>query len=329
MKLLLVDSSFLHNSVIKQDTLKFFNKNGIQCEYFEATYANDALQTIIDNNIDIAYIDISSKDYDGIQLLKDIKALDCVRQPKIVAVTILDDKKYRYEALKLDVYRYIYKPYDYLEIETSLEKLFNDNYYSKESNRVNNTINTDDIIDDEFMDFDDSDSDSDDEFMDFDGEHDDIDHNKELMDIYNDSHKKLSAKEFLAEYEEQGIDLEELDGLEEDLDSLIAKLLFDYDVKSNLENITNLLEEYNRFLYTFSEFEELSKVIYILVELLNDIDFDTLKSTKMCSKFIVAIIEDLVDWKEHVFVLEDAVDVYYINASILNSYVQLKDIVTK
>ena len=107
------------------------------------------------------------------------------------------------------------------------------------------------------------------------------------------------------------------------------KLLSDYDIKSNLENITKLLEEYNRFLYTFSEFEELSKVIYILIELLNDTDFDTLKSKKMCSKFIVAIIEDLADWKEHVFVLKDAVDVYYINASILNSYVQLKDIVNK
>lgn len=247
------------------------------------------------------------------------------------------DKKYRYEALKLNVYRYIYKPYDYLEIEESLEKFFKDNYYSKESNRLNNNINTDDVIDfqesksfkeednDDFMDFDDED-----DFIDFnDEDEDEIDHSKELMDAYNDSHKKVTAKEFLELYKDEGIDTEELSELEDDLDTLISNILFNENLEENLPDIINILEKYNRFLYMFSEFEELSKVIYALVELLNSIDYSTLKRTKITSKFIVAIIEDLFDWKEHVFILKDAVDVYYINASILNSYVQLKDIITK
>jgi DNA-binding response OmpR family regulator len=336
LKILLVDSWLLNNKVIEQDAMEYFKSHKIEFQFFECDNEIDALNIIKDNEIDIAYIDISAEEYDGIQLLKDIKSLN-VRQPKITAVTVLYDKKYRYEALKLNVYRYIYKPYDYVEIEESLEKFFNDNYYSKGSNRTSETINTDDFIDfdeddeddetkddndNDFMDFD-----EDDDFIDFDEEEDTIDHSKELMDAYNDSHKKVTAKEFLSFYNEQGIDSEELVELEESLDTLISHILFDDNLKDNLPEVIDILEKYNSFLYMFSEFEELNKVIYALVELLNNIDFDTLKRTKMTSKFIVAIIEDLFDWKEHVFVVKDAVDVYYINASILNSYVQLKDII--
>jgi|GEM_PF-1558791 len=337
VKILLLDSWFLNNKVIEQDATQYFKNNNIQYQFFECDNAKDALNIVETNEIDIAYIDISSKQYDGIQLLKDIKSL-CGRQPKITAVTVLYDKKYRYEALKLNVYRYIYKPYDYLEIEESLDKFFSQNYYSKESNRLSHSINTDEFIDfdedannnidktdDDFMDFDEAD-----DFLDFDDEdEDEIDHSKELMDAYNDSHKKVTAKEFLELYKLEGIDTEELNELEEDLDTLISNILFNENLEENLPDIINILEKYNRFLYMFSEFEELTKVIYALVELLNGIDYSTLKRTKMTSKFIVAIIEDLFDWKEHVFIIKDAVDVYYINASILNSYVQLKDIIQK
>ncbi len=41
------------------------------------------------------------------------------------------NKKYRYEALKLKVYRYIYKPYDSHEIVESLDAFFNENDYYK------------------------------------------------------------------------------------------------------------------------------------------------------------------------------------------------------
>ena len=350
-KILLVDSWLLNNKVIEQDAQEYFKNHNIEFQFFECDNNIDALSIIKNNDIDIAYIDISSKEYDGIQLVKDIKSLGG-RQPKITAVTVLYDKKYRYEALKLNVYRYIYKPYDYIEIEESLEKFFSKNYYSKESNRLTNDINTDDFIDfqesnafdeiedldkdsklnnttdnDDFMDFE-----EDDDFLDFDDEDEDeneIDHSKELMDAYNDSHKKVTAKEFLELYSDEGIDTDELNELEEDLDALISNILFNENLEENLPEIINILEKYNRFLYMFSEFEELTKVIYALVELLNDIDYSTLKRTKMTSKFIVAIIEDLFDWKEHVFIIKDAVDVFYINASILNSYVQLKDIIQK
>ena len=319
LKILLVDSWLLNNKVIEQDSKVYLDGHDIKYQFLESKTPEDAIKLIKEHQPQIAFIDISSKQFDGIQLLKDIKKLE-INHPTIIAATTLCDKKYRYEALKLNVYRYIYKPYDYKEIIETLEKTLEK--YFKDTNTTSEILTA--LVDDEQDDF--FDFDEDDEFMDFDND-DEIDHSKELMDAYNDSHKKVTAKEFLSFYSEQGIDSEEFTELEEELDTLISHILFDDNLKENLPEVIDILEKYNRFLYMFSEFEELSKVIYGLVELLNNINFDTLKRTKMTSKFIVAIIEDLFDWKEHVFVLKDAVDVYYINASILNSYVQLKDIV--
>ena len=40
--------------------------------------------------------------------------------------------------------------------------------------------------------------------------------------------------------------------------------------------------------------------------------------------YIKSIIMDLLDWKEHVFIKHDAGDVFYANASLLNSYIEVK-----
>ena len=348
-KVLLVDRWILNSKVIEQDSQKYFEINNIDYKFFECSNAQEAINTLNNEQINIAFIDISSKDFDGIQLLRDIKSMN-ILQPKIVAVTVLDDKKYRYEALKLKVYRYIYKPYDFYEIQEALNKLFNNHNYSlgindyfsllKKEEKQEETQEDDFLDFDEFDEFDEPDETENkqeqednlfefDDFDDIDEEDQKVVHSEDLMKAYNQSHKQVTAKEFLDENEEVGvIDTEQLNDLEEDLDATVASILFD-DITDKIPDIIYILEKYNRFLYTFSEFEELCKVIYAMIELLENTDFDQLKRKDMASKFVVAILEDLVDWKEHVFVLEDAVDVYYINASILNSFVLLKDIVNK
>ena len=321
INVLCLDNSFLHNAVVRQDAQKYFDFIGKECTFFEETNSETALEVILNNNIDLAFIDISSKKFDGIQLLKKIKEIKGW-QPKIIAVTTLCDTKFRFEALKLEVYRYIYQPYDDKEIFVVLEKYFGDHYSS--TNKHKEVIEKVTEDKDEFLDFGDE---EDDDFFDFDDDEDDIEHNAELMDVYNKSHKNVTPAEFFQEYGEDGIDTEELQDLEDELDRVIANILFDDNLQEEFPNIISLLEKYTRFLYMFTEFEELSSVIYNLTELLKNIDFSTSTKTIIISKFIVAIIQDLIDWKEHVFILKDAVDIYYINASILNSYVQLKDII--
>ena len=100
--------------------------------------------------------------------------------------------------------------------------------------------------------------------------------------------------------------------------------MIDNDFEAVLEDILNILETYNKFLYNFIEFEELSKVVYSMVILLREMDFENLSSQTMVSKFTLAAIQDLVEWKERVFIAQDSEDVYYIHDPILNTFVQYR-----
>jgi DNA-binding LytR/AlgR family response regulator len=312
-KILSVDANLINSKIIEQDIKKYFDSVNIEFEFFTAQTPQSTLDIINEQNIDIIFLDISSKQYDGIKLLKYIKQQD-VRQSKIVGVTVLDDHTFRFAALKYKVYRYIYKPYDNKEIETLLRKYFTFNYYAKEINRTENFINVGDI----------EQPSNTSEIMPQNMTEDDL----ELVSSYQKRHVKHNAKEFIALYDEWGYDVEDLNDLELSLDKLMMSIMMDDDFESALPDIINILETYNKFLYVFTEFEELSKVVYSMAILLREIDFETLESQTMVSKLVLAAIQDLVEWKERVFIAEDAEDVYYINDPVLNTFVQLQDLLS-
>ena len=61
------------------------------------------------------------------------------------------------------------------------------------------------------------------------------------MDAYNDSHKKVSAKDFLEEYRDIGINTEELQDLEDELDDL------DDELEELLKPVASRLSAYPDF----------------------------------------------------------------------------------
>jgi len=309
-KILSVDANLINSKIIEQDVKAYFDSIEENIEFYFAQNPQNTLDIINENDIDIIFLDISSKHYDGIKLLKYIKQQP-KRQSKIVGVTVLDDHTYRFEALKQKVYRYIYKPYDNKEIETLLKKFFSKNYYAKEINRIENFINVEDIennIPEPIQSI--------------------QEHDLELVSSYQKRHTIHDAKEFLELYEDWDFNVEDLNDLELSLDQLMISIMMDNDFEAAMPDILNILETYNKFLYMFTEFEELSKVVYSLVILLRELDFDKISSQTMISKLVLASIQDLVEWKERVFIAQDAKDVYYINDPILNSYVQLQDLLS-
>ena len=311
-RILSVDANLLNSKIIEQDIKVYFDSIDEKFEFFVAQTPQNTLDIINTHNIDIIFLDISSKFYDGIKLLKYIKQQP-TRQSKIVGVTVLDDHTYRFKALKYKVYRYIYKPYDNKEIETVLKKYFSRNYYTKEINRIESFINIEDIQHPTEK---------------FENLNAIKEEDLELVSSYQKRHIKHTAHEFTELYDEWGYDVEDLNDLELSLDKLMMSILMDDDFEAALPDIINILETYNRFLYIFTEFEELSKVVYSIVILLREIEFDKLESFTMISKLVLTVIQDLVEWKERVFIAQDTDDVYYINDPILNSYVQIQDLLT-
>lgn len=304
-----LDSSVISNKVLEQDIKEYGVKHNEEFNFISTTQPEDTLECLSTTDIDILLIDISSEKYNGLDVLKEIKQLN-IRQPKIIAVTILEDHYFRYEALKLKVFRYIYKPYDNKEIHEALDKFFDKNYYSKKLNREEHFINVDDIENPKHL-------------HTLSQEETDL-----LIKSFFEKHKQISAKQFLKKYEGWGLNTDELDELEFALERVLLNILHNNDFQSALPDIVRMLETYNSFLYTFEEFDELSKVVYAIMILLRDLQLENVTNQVMVSRLIVTTLQDLVDWKEAVFSDQNTDDVYYINDVILNSYVQIQDLVT-
>ncbi len=212
-KILSVDANLLYSRILKQDIEEYFNLQGETIEFHASQTSQQTLDIINTHQIDIIFLDISSKQFDGIKLLKYIKQQP-VRQSKIVGVMDLYDHTYRFQALKQKVYRYIYKPYDNQEIHAVLSKFFKKNYYNKEINRTENFINVEDI---EHKD------------SDFTNEVEKTEYEKELVQTYISVHQKTDAKSFLKSYEDWAYDLDDLDDLELALKRLMNDLIMESD----------------------------------------------------------------------------------------------------
>jgi len=309
-KILSIDSNLLNSKVIEQDVKEYFKSIDDECEFFASQNPQNTLDIINSKKIDIIFIDISSKNYDGLRLLKYIKAQG-LKQSKIVAVTTLEDHSFRIEALKQKVYRYIYKPYDNKEIKEVLAKFFSINYYAKEINRTEHFINVSDLSADT----------------------NEIKHSiktkedEAIIESFGITHKSMTAKDFVLSYEEFNLEIHHLDDLDLALDKLIESILIFDNFEEALPNIIYILETYNSFLFALTEFVELSSVVYSILILVRDLDINKIDCKPMVTRLIITTIQDLVDWKEKVFIDQTADDIYYINDCILNSYVQLQDLI--
>ena len=145
------------------------------------------------------------------------------------------------------------------------------------------------------------------------------------MQTFNESHKRVPSSEFLKDYPDLYYILDDLDDLDYEVNEIID-CLDEANLEEDVYTIANIFESYSVFLNIFSSFYELSTAMQLLRNVLLNTNLENLdgKSRMFVSKFIVAILEDLQKWKDHVFIVQDAVDVFYINASALNSCIQLE-----
>lgn len=131
--------------------------------------------------------------------------------------------------------------------------------------------------------------------------------------------KKTSAKELL---QDSDIDLSVLEELLE-RDSEIINILYKdkLDEESKLEAI-HFLEGYSKALNTFYVFKELSYSISILIVELSAYSVNN-KTNSTLVKLLNKIIDDLIEWKNGVFVRQDVDDINYIDNSFYANVAQI------
>jgi len=311
MNILLVDDVESNLGVLSLLLEEWFEDNDIDDDKYTFTNAyngKEALEKVQETKFDIIFLDIMMPVMDGLEALQKIRDLQLDYEPVIIMATALGDTKVKQDAKRLKANAYITKPIKAQMIEVMLSRY------------VDKSALLEDKTDDDFMEFDDFD-----DFDDFGDENTNAE--KNMMNSLNQTHQSMNAKDFLAQFSDVEIDLEEIHEIEEYLHKVIYNLEHITCLESYKDELLESFEKYKTFLNTFSEFYEIYTIITNLITMIQTSDLSTVKNQKYIMGFLVALISDLIEWQNHIFIKEDASDICYMNASILNSYIQLKNII--
>lgn len=266
-----------------------------------------------ENLYDIIFLDVMMPHLDGfgfLQLLRNDQNLK--KQPIIIMATALGDADTIKKEKKYGANAYMVKPIRFKVVQVVLDKYFV-------------TLDEGDFdVEDEFdfnFDFDDSDN-SEDEFL---------ENEKDLLftQIIRKGYTPLAAEEFMDAYEYNADVIE--DKLY-DLDKFIFEVFDDgiedtIDLEIEIDNIKKIFYQLNELLSKFAELTDLYMCISSLSEKLDNIDFTTLSTQKKetIGKFVKSIVFDIIEFKTQVFIEKKTDNIYYANASIASSCLQINN----
>jgi len=317
--ILLIDDKSSNNVTLELLIESYLEENGIELQSVNIVSLDNGIDAIkkvlLDNNIDIIFLDLMMPKIQGMDVLEVIRLADLKKQPKIIIVTALHDKDTRLEAKRKKANAYITKPIDIKMIKAMLDYYLKSNFVLVSSN-LNSFDNFEDNLEDDFFDLD---------------GFEDIISEGQRRDIntYNQSHLKVKAEDFLKDIDNLEHIIEDFQDIEYDLIKTIDNL----DEKTLSKNIEIILESFNTYasvLNGFHDFYELSVALRQIKRVLSEANFSDempLKNKQKIANYTKAILNDLVEWQNHVFVSQDALDVFYINASLLSSCMQLENMI--
>jgi CheY-like chemotaxis protein len=298
MKILIVDDEQINSKMLKFHIENFYKQNNIEDYSIDiAQNGLEALGFMFITQYNIMFLDVRMPTFDGIKVLNVLKNKQEIQKPYICMTTSLGEKKYTnlFELLKAN--SYIIKPIN----EEIIFKLLGQ-FLPKNEDLTEDRLENED----EFFDFDDDDT-----------------------QIQEHTYPQISASEFVKEFENIDYILEDI----EEIDYLLFELIDNLDIDTfeySKNEISNALDKYSMFLRSLMAFDEISIALYQLnnsVESLHIENYEELKKNFII-ELIRAILEDLSNWKNFVFVEQTAQDVHYINDSVLSNCAQLKELIS-
>lgn len=117
MRILAVDDSVINLASVEQ-------KLKDRYEVVTVNSGERALRYLKNEKPDLILLDIRMADMDGIQTLKEIRALENGADVPVIMLTSLGDKGSIVETQKLGICDYVLKPFDPQELRSRIEKAF-------------------------------------------------------------------------------------------------------------------------------------------------------------------------------------------------------------
>ena len=313
-RILLAEDEETNSKILSFYLKEYLDNHDIKDYVIEvASNGYEALGMLEMIDFDVLFLDVMMPKLNGFRVLTQVRKKH-KHQPYICMVTSLGEEKHKFLFKLNKANSYIIKPFDKSIVINVFDKIF---HLTQQDNKNLENSQQDYQQDNEFLDFDD-------EFDDF---YDFSDNDIQDITDANITHKKISAKQFLEDYNNLSHILDDVAEIDDALTHLIDSL--DIDTFEMLKNeMLDVFEIYISFVNSFLDFNELSNAIYTISTIIDNLNINSynIQSQTYIIEFIRAILSDISNWKEHVFVKQDAVDVFYINASVINSYVQLKGI---
>jgi len=337
MKILIVDDEEM-NVMMLQDVIESYLESidKYKDTLIDVAYnGEEALQKALQNEYDLILTDIIMPKMDGFELTRNIRATCLRKQPIIIMVTAIDNKEEMREGFLSGVNWYLTKPLDIEELEilineVAARKVLPPSQHKKyvidesKNNKQNETknkdiitdkddINNDEVENSEFEDFDSFD----DDFFDFDSE--EVDSNINVMHS-SCSSETVSAKEFM---EEGIIDYEDIEDLNENLEEFHLEGVTPDEFNRNIEK---LLSSFIRVLNSSYVFENLAYGLGAFLQTQKNISIEDLdeNNQKLYKMLIETMVEDLKKWVNDVLIEQTAVDIHYLDASLLASVAQIE-----
>ncbi|MBV5279291.1 MAG: response regulator [Campylobacteraceae bacterium] len=279
----------------------------------------EAMELFTTTHHDIVITDVMFKNEDGYRMVEQIKAINSGQ--KIIVISAILDRKRIVRLINSLIDGYFVKPLNVQDLLKQLEKIVEILYEKRMLLFYLNTCETSEIACSSLPEsFSKIDAKSSETFLVFDN--DTVD--KAIHRMHYKDEAKISAQSFF----EQGlIDWDTWNDLiiysnELEEEALLHQIL----TMESLNETEKLISIFANALELSGEFRDIGYALRGLCSTLHTLakDFDTLgKSTKMIKIITDSIIDDLVNWTKEVLIHKSAVDVHYIDASLLANIAQL------
>jgi len=137
---------------------------------------------------------------------------------------------------------------------------------------------------------------------------------------------KTTAADYLLELDIETLqDMQELNELESELDNLLRDSSSSKQVDELYLKIAQKLKSYSQTIQILIEFDDLAFAINSLSELIiNEYQNIDDRTHKKLTLFLQNILEDLIAWRQTIFVTQSTIDIHYLDSSLLSAILQVE-----
>ena len=142
--------------------------------------------------------------------------------------------------------------------------------------------------------------------------------------MHYEDHQKISALEFLEEFEVEQSLIDDLNENENEAQNLLyAEVELTQEM---IGSFAKVLTYYTHFLNETIEFKDLSYSISALVEVLSNVNIDDIDSSiqSTLKNYMTGVIDDMSNWKKVIFIEKNTPDIHYLDASLLDNCSQIE-----